>query len=144
VISDQNYRHIPSEEEREKASNSYIISLIAFIGGLPLPIINLFATFIFYFANRQTTFFVRWHCIQALLSQFFVLPLNSAGFWWTISIVFSKTTLSSNYIAYIITLVAYNLVEFIATIHTAIATRKGIHVEWWFFGRLTNLIYKPL
>jgi hypothetical protein len=144
VISDQNFRHVPTEDEREKASNSYIISLIAFIGGLPLPIINLIATFIFYFGNRQTTLFVRWHCIQALLSQFFVLPLNSAGFWWTIAIVFGKTTLSSNYIAYVITLVAYNLVEFIATIHTAIATRKGIHVEWWFFGGLTNRIYKPL
>ena len=37
----------------------------------------------------------------------------------------------------------FNVVEFIATIYTAIATRKGIHVEWWLYGNLTNLICKP-
>jgi hypothetical protein len=133
----------PTEEEREKASNSYIISMIAFIGGLPLPIINLVATFIFYFGNRKSTLFVKWHGMQALLSQIFVLPLNSAGFWWTVSILFDKSVLSSDYVAYMMTLVIFNLAEFVATIHTAIATRNGIHVEWWIFGGLTNMIYKP-
>src|SRR5690606_10981450 len=123
-------------------SNSYLMSLIALIAGLPLPIINLIATLIFYLGNRQGTYFVRWHCTQALISQLSLLLMNSYGFWWTIYIIFSKETISNSYIAYIITILIFNFVEFVATIYTAIQTRKGIHVEWWFYGNLTNLICK--
>ena len=47
-------------------------------------IINLLATLIFYLGNRKGTYFVRWHCTQALLSQLSLLFMNSFGFWWTI------------------------------------------------------------
>lgn len=137
------FSYLPEEHETEKASNSYLMSLVAFMGGLPLPIINLFATLIFYFGNRNQTYFIRWHCTQALLSQLFVLPLNSTAFWWTVSIIFSNGVVSSHYIAYIIAILLLNIIEFIATIHIAIATRKGKHIEWYFFGALTNLICKP-
>lgn len=133
----------PSEHEAEKASNSYLMSLIAVIAGLPLPIINLFATLIFYLGNRKGTYFVRWHCTQALLSQFSLLLMNSFGFWWTISIIFSSEEISNNYIAYLATAIIFNLAEFIATIYTAIYARKGLHVTWWFYGNLTNLICRP-
>jgi len=133
----------PGEHEAEKASNSYLMSLIAVIVGLPLPIINLLATLIFYLGNRKGTYFVRWHCTQALLSQFSLLFINSFGFWWTISILFSSETITNRYVAYMITALFFNVTEFIATIYTAIKTRKGIHVEWWFYGSLTNLTCRP-
>jgi cell shape-determining protein MreD len=118
------------------------MSLIAIIVGLPLPIVNLIATLIFYLGNRKSTYFVRWHCTQALLSQLSMLFINNYGFWWTVSIIFTDETITSNYIAYIIAAIIFNLTEFIATIYTAIQTRKGIHVEWWFYGTLTNIICK--
>lgn len=143
MITTTTFDYVPGEHESEKASNSYLMSLIAFIAGLPLPIINLIATVIFYLGNRKGTYFVRWHCTQALLSQLSVLMMNSAGFWWTISIIFTDESISSNYIAYIFTVIIFNITEFIATIYTAIKTRKGIHVEWWFYGGLTNIICRP-
>jgi uncharacterized Tic20 family protein len=133
----------PEEHEAERASNSYLMSLIAVIVGLPLPIINLLSTLIFYLGNRKGTYFVRWHCTQALLSQFSLLFINSFGFWWTISIIFTSESITNSYIAYIIVVFVANLIELIATIHAAIQTRKGIHVEWWFYGTLTNLICIP-
>jgi hypothetical protein len=142
MSSTNTFQYVPGEHETEQASNSYLISLIAFIGGFPLPIINLIASLFFYMGNRKRTYFVRWHCTQALLSQLFTLPFNSVGFWWTISIIFSHETITSNYIAYLFTLILLNMVEFITTIYTAIAARKGIHVEWWFLGGVTNLICK--
>ncbi len=132
-----------NEHEAEAASGSYLMSLIAIMVGLPLPIVNLIATLIFYLGNRKSTYFVRWHCTQALLSQLSILFINSFGFWWTISIIFTEETVTNKYIAYIITAIIFNLTEFIATIYTAIQTRKGIHVEWWFYGSLTNIICKP-
>jgi len=136
------FSYEPGEHEAETASNSYLMSLIAIVAGLPLPIINLIATLIFYVGNRKATYFVRWHCTQALLSQLSVLFINSFGFWWTISIIFKEETITNKFIAYIISALIFNLAEFITTIYTAIQTRKGIHVEWWFYGNLTNLICK--
>jgi len=142
MINITKFNYEPGEHEAEKASNSYLMSLIALIVGLPLPIINLLATLIFYLGNRKGTYFVRWHCTQALLSQLSMLFINSFGFWWTISIIFTEETITSKYIAYMIVALVFSLSEFIATIYTAIQTRKGIHVEWWFYGNLTNLICK--
>jgi hypothetical protein len=136
------FSYQPGESEAETASSSYLMSLLAIIVGLPLPIVNLLATLIFYLGNRKSTYFCRWHCTQALLSQLSLLFINSCGFWWSISIIFSEETISSKYIAYIIALIALNLTEFIVTIYTAIQTRKGIHVEWWVYGSLTNIICK--
>ncbi len=144
MISVKEFQYLPDEHECEKASNSYLMSLIAIMGGFPLPIINLIATSVFFVANRKGTGFVKWHCTQALLSQLFILPLNSFGFWWTVSIIFGDKQISSNYIAYFLTVFILNLTEFVGTIYTAIATRKGKHVEWWFFGELTNLIFRSI
>lgn len=137
-----NFTYKPGEHEAEKASNSYLMSIVAIIAGLPLPIINLIATLIFYLGNKKGTFFVRWHCTQALLSQFSMFFFNSFGFWWTISIITDSEKISNQYIGYILSILLINAIEFISTIYAAIQTRKGIHVEWWFFGSLTNLICK--
>ena len=142
MIRIKKFIYEPGDHEAETASSSYLMSLIAIIVGLPLPIVNLIATLIFYLGNRKSTYFVRWHCTQALLSQLSMLFINSFGFWWTISLIFTDETISNKYIAYIITVVIFNLTEFIATIFTAIQIRKGIHVEWWFYGPLTNQICK--
>ena len=132
----------PGEHEAEKASNSYLMSLVALVAGLPLPIINLLATFFFFIANRKGTYFVRWHCTQALYSQAILLVFNSISFWWTISIVFGDERLSTEYFAYLFSVILLNIVEFFAIISMAVRTRKGKHVELWFFGALTNLTVK--
>ena len=134
------FYYSPNEYESEKASNSYLMSLIAVIAGLPFPIINLIATFAFYQGNRKGTYFVRWHCTQALLSQFSLLLMNSVAFWWSVSVLFGSENLSNSFISYLITVFLFNLTEFVATIYSAINTRKGLHVKWWFYGDLTNMI----
>lgn len=143
MIHIKKFNYEPGDHEAEKASNSYLMSLIAIIAGLPLPIINLIATFIFYVGNRKSTYFVRWHCTQALVSQVSMLFINSVAFWWTIGIIFGDESLTNQYFGYMFTAFIFNLTEFIATIYTAIKARKGVHVEWWLYGPLTNLICKP-
>ncbi|WP_107039782.1 DUF4870 domain-containing protein [Brumimicrobium mesophilum] len=142
MIQIKQFSYVPGEHESEAASSSYLMSLIAIIVGLPLPIVNLIATLIFYLGNRKSTYFVRWHCTQALLSQLSMLFINSIAFWWSITIILNEEVISNNYIAYLFVVIVFNLTEFITTIYSAIQTRKGIHVEWWFYGALTNLICK--
>jgi uncharacterized membrane protein len=133
----------PSDHEAEKASNSYLMSLIAIMAGFPLPIINLLATLGFYIGNRKSTYFVRWHCMQALLSQLTLLLVNSYGFWWTVYILFGDAPITNDYLAYIISVFIFNLLELFATIYSAIQVRKGKHVSWLFFGSLTDILCKP-
>jgi len=129
-----------SEGSAEKASNSYLMSMIAIMAGLGLPIINLIATFIFFMANRKGDYFVRWHCTQALLSQLLLVAMNSTGFVWLMSILFGEKTFTAEFFAYAALLLIVNIIEFVATVYAAIRTRKGIHVEWWLLGPFTNMI----
>ena len=140
MTQETTFSYNPTEHEREKASNSYLMSLVAVIAGLPLPIINLLATLFFYIGNRKSTYFVRWHCIQALLSQLVLLFANSYSFWWTVSILFTDEKATNNYFAYLFTVIVFNVLEIISTIYCAVQTRKGKHVEVFFFGNVTNLI----
>jgi hypothetical protein len=141
--SSQTFSYQPQEHELERASNSYLMSLLAIVVGLPLPIINLIATIIFFISNRKASYFVRWHCTQALFSQLSVFLVNSVGFWWSISIFFGSASITNNYIAYLFTLLIFNIAEFAGTIYSAVETRKGKHIEWLFYGPLTNLVCKP-
>jgi len=138
----QTIMNAPLEHEMERASNSYLMSLLALIVGAPLPIINLIATLIFYLGNRRSSFFVRWHCTQALLSQLSVFFLISYGFWWTMSIMFTDAAISNEYVAYMITVSLFNVFEFISTLYTAIEVRKGKHVRWWIIGDITDQLVK--
>lgn len=142
MIQTSAFDYKPAENEAEKASNSYLISLVASVAGLPLPIVNLLATLFFFVANKRGTYFVRWHCTQALMAQFSLLFMNSAGFWWTVAIVFGNQFLSNAYVAYMITIILFNFLEFLATVYTSIQTRKGRHVTWWFYSELTDILCK--
>ncbi len=137
------FAYQPQEHELEKASSSYLMSVVIFMIGLPFPIINLLATLGFYLSNRRSTYFVRWHCTQALLSQLAVVMMNSAAFVWIFSVLFLDGEITNPFIAYVITVVLSNITEFVGTIYAAIKIRKGTHVEWYFFGALTNAICKP-
>ncbi len=142
MIFHTDFAYTPNESEREKASNSYLMSLIAIIAGAPMPFVNLLATGIFYLGNRKGAYFTRWHCTQAMLSQITLFFINAVAVGWTLHIVFGDGTLTNSYIAYLITALFIIILEFLMTIYTAVATRRGTHVEWWFWGALTNTICK--
>lgn len=130
------------DEDAEKASNSYLMSLVALIAGMPIPIFNLLAGVIFYAGNRRGSYFVRWHCTQALVSQLVLFFFNSAGFWWTIGLLFFDESFSISYLVYIGVLLIVNLTEFLGTIYAAIGTRKGIDVRFFILSSITDMLCK--
>lgn len=132
----------PLEMENEKASNAYLMSFIALLAGMPLPIINLLATLLFYLGNKSSTLYVRWHCTQALLSQLTILVVNSIGFTWSMRIVFSDVYVTNEYIAYLIVLLLANLTELSLNLYAAIKVRKGEHVRLDMWADMADLIVK--
>jgi len=133
-LMNRSWRKLPMD-----TSCRWLLLLLDFLYRLSTYWLLLF----FFLANRRSTYFVRWHCTQALLSQFSLFLVNTVGFWWTLSVLFREDVEISNpYIAYIATVLCFNIGELVLTIYTAIKTRKGEHISWWFYGPLTNLICK--
>lgn len=132
-------KYLP-ETEREAASNAYLMSLVGAIVGLPLPIINLTATIIFFFMNRKHTAFVRFHCYQAMLSQLLIIVINSICLSWTLRIIFSDGVATDFYFSYLATVIVFNILEYISTIAGAIQARKGKLFSVFFFGPLAYFI----
>ncbi len=142
MIYHKPFEYSPSHTEREKAAYSYVMSILAIIAGLPLPIVNLLATVIFYLGNRKSTYFVRWHCTQALFAQILLFVINMIGVSWLLIIIFGDASFTNAFIAYLAMMLLVNLVELIMTIYSAIQVNRGEHVEWWIFGELTNSFCK--
>jgi uncharacterized membrane protein len=138
----EEFSYRPDDDESEKASNSYLMSIVAVMVGLPFPVVNLLATAFFYLANRRSKRFVRWHCTQALLSQATMLSMNAPALYWTLTIIFGDATVTNLYLSYLITVVLFNLLEFIATVYAAVQTRRGRHVVWWVFGPLADAMVR--
>src|SRR5258708_34804363 len=110
---EQRFIYNPDEYERERAANSYLMSLIALMAGLPLPIVNLIASLLFYLNNRKSTYYVRWHCTQALLIQANTLVMNGADVTWTLRVIFGTLTATTSCRSYVLTVVVCVLVDFI-------------------------------
>lgn len=126
----------------DKASTSYLISLVVMFVGLPMPIFNLLVSIIFYYVNRKASPFVKWHCTQALLIQMTLFLINTSLFWWTLSIMFSDTPLSNAYFSYFILIALINIIQIIQMIISTSKIKKNINIHWWIYGGITDMLIK--
>ncbi|GIV40193.1 MAG: hypothetical protein KatS3mg033_1993 [Thermonema sp.] len=129
-------------DEASLAAKSYMMSLAALVIGLPLPIVNLLATLIFFFSFRRAHLFVRWHAMQAMLSQLTLFALNAPAFWWTVAVLFGSASPDKYYVAYLLLVLLLNVGEFIATLVTVHHLSKQRHVKWWLYGDWCDEILK--
>ncbi|MFP9100741.1 hypothetical protein ACLI09_16955 [Flavobacterium sp. RHBU_24] len=157
-----NTNHTLQPYEYEAAGNAYLMSLAAAVAGLPLPIINVIAAFIYFLARRKSSYAIRWHSLQALLAQLIVMPFNSIALGWTLSIIlhqhpfsawvlphsdhivthsdFTQFSFPPLFWAYLAFVLLLNIFEFIAVISTAIQVRKGINVRWFGIAVITDAL----
>jgi uncharacterized Tic20 family protein len=127
--------------EYESASNSYLMCVVSVIAGLPLPIINVIASVGYYMAQRKSSYFVRWHCIQAILAQAIMVPFNSVAFGWTLGIIINDRQPTLFYGIYLFIIILLNIVEFVTVIITAIRVRNGHNMRWAVIADLTDSLY---
>jgi uncharacterized Tic20 family protein len=133
--------HEISDREKEEASNAYLMTLMVGFVGLPLPIINLIASVAYFLMNKSKSKFVRFHIFQAMVSQIFIVIMNSIALSWTLNIVFGSLVVSNYYIGYIVAAVIFNLLDIIANIIAAIQVRKGRLYSFLFFGVWAKMLY---
>jgi len=135
------YHPIPQPEEievrvREDAMGAYFMMFATTAMGLPLPILNLVASIIYYYVNRDKGKFVQFHTLQSLYSQIPVTLLNSGLVAWTIVNFAKDLDFTSFYWGYLVMTAAADLVYFIFSLVGAVKARKGIFYYFIFFGKL--------
>lgn len=127
--------------EREEASNGYVLTLMTVMVGLPFPIINLIACMLYFFLIKSKSPFVRFHAFQAMTSQAFIIVMNSIALTWTLKVIFTEQDVTNLYLGYIITIVIFNLGDYIINIIAAVKARKGKMMVFTFFGTMAYMIY---
>jgi uncharacterized Tic20 family protein len=132
-----------SRREKDDAMGAYLMMFASIGAGLPLPIINLIAIIIYYFINRGKSRFVRFHMLQSLWSQVPVTLCNAVGVFWAVGIFMSYYSFNNEFLSFIYTLIAINLIYFTFSIIGAVRAYHGRFYYFLFFGKLAyNLAYK--
>lgn len=126
-----------SKKEKEDAMGAYLMMFAAIGAGLPLPIINLIASVIYYFVQKKNTRFVRFHSLQSLWSQLPTTLINAGAMYWTLQIfLFNNLEVSDMYYGYLVMLIILNLAYFAFSIVGAVKARHGKMYYFLFFGKL--------
>ena len=126
-----------TNKEKDDAMGGYLMMFAALAVGLPLPIINLIASIIYYYTNKNNSRFVRFHTYQALLSQLPLTLLNAVCVGWALRIFFSISwTLTPAFIGYAMMLLVANFAYLIFGVIGAVKASKGRMYYYWIFGRI--------
>jgi uncharacterized membrane protein len=127
--------HEIGEREKDDAMGSYLMMFAAMAVGLPLPILNLIASVIYYFLNKGKSRFVKFHCLQALLSQIPTTLCNAVLLFWTIRIFYYHSAeVTTAYKGYALAVLIINLSYIIFSLVASAKARKGQMYYMLLFG----------
>ncbi|MEQ8303478.1 MAG: DUF4870 domain-containing protein [Cyclobacteriaceae bacterium] len=127
-----------TKKEKEDAMGAYLMMFASVGAGLPLPIINLIASIVYFIINKGKSRFVKFHSYQSLLSQFPTTVINAVGVFWAVQIfLLDNYEVTDIFKGYVLMAVVLNLVYFIFSIVGAVKARKGLMYYFIFFGKLS-------
>lgn len=140
-MTDTQYVDIPQPDdierkERDDAMGSYLMMFASTGVGLPLPIINLIASVIYYFVNKGKSRFVHFHALQSLLSQAPTTLLNAGLVFWTFRNIRNDFDFTDVFLGYLGMVILANLIYFIFSIIACVQAYKGRMYYMLFFGRV--------
>ena len=126
------------ERQKEDAMGAYLMMFASLAIGLPIPLLNIVASVIYFFINRKTGTFVAFHALQALLSHIPVVLLNAGVIGWLVGIlaVPPHDAFSPAFFWYLFFSVLANLAWIIWSIVALVHARKGHFVYMPVIGRL--------
>lgn len=126
-------------KEREQSLAAYLMMFATAAAGLPLPFLNLVASFAYYYFTKSTSRFVRFHSFQSLISQLPISLMNGVAVFWTFRILFTEVVFSDMYKGYLAVVVLSNLVYVLFSLIAAIKAYKGHMFYFVFFGKVAYL-----
>ncbi|MGD9976888.1 MAG: DUF4870 domain-containing protein [Bacteroidales bacterium] len=126
-----------NERERQDAMGAYLMMFASTALGLPLPVLNLIASIIYYFVNKSKGRFVQFHSLQSLYSQLPVSLLNSYLVIWAIVNVVNENPFTNIFWGLLFTAGIFNVLYFAFSIVGAVKAYRGQFYYFLFFGKLS-------
>ncbi len=124
-----------TRKEKDDAMGGYLMMFAALGAGLPLPIINLIASIIYYHMNKSNSLFVKFHTYQALVSQIPLTLANGVCVFWGIRIaIFHTWHVNNFFIGFALMLLVANILYLVFGIISAVKASRGRMYYYWFFG----------
>jgi uncharacterized membrane protein len=145
-MADQEQAGIPlpqpgdiSQREKDDAMASYLMMFASWAVGLPLPLVNLIASVVYYAVNRKASKFVAFHSLQSLLSQVPVSLLNAGVVGWGIGLLVKGDAGDGlwPFLGYVFFVVAVNILYLVFSIIALVQANKGRFYYMPFFGRIS-------
>jgi uncharacterized Tic20 family protein len=124
------------QRERDDAMGAYLMMFASWAVGLPLPFLNLVASFVYYIVNRRSSRFVAFHSFQALIVHLPVAVYNALLMLWLVVALISGRSLSANFLPALVLGIALNLGYIFFSVLALRRASKGIfyYIPW--FGRI--------
>jgi uncharacterized membrane protein len=128
-----------SQREKDDAMASYLMMFASWAIGLPLPLVNLVASVVYYVVNRKGSKFVAFHSLQSFLSQVPVSLLNAGVVGWGIGLLVKGDAAQGlwPFLGYVFFVVAINILYIVFSIVALLQANKGRFYYLPFFGRMS-------
>jgi len=130
-----------TEREKDDAMGAYLMMFASLAIGLPIPLLNLIASLIYFLVNKKTSPFVAFHALQALLSHIPVVLLNAGAAAWVITNLATHTASWAGFFWYLFFTVLVNLTYIVWSIVALIHANKGRFFYMPVFGRISFATY---
>jgi uncharacterized membrane protein len=123
------------DRDKEDAMGAYLMMFASLAIGLPIPLVNLIASVIYFFVNRKNSLFAAFHSLQALLTHIPVVLLNAGMVGWLIGNLVVKAGYAPGFFWYLFFTILANLAYIIWSIVALVRARKGRFVYFPLIGR---------
>lgn len=124
-----------SERERDDAMASYLMMFASLAVGLPVPLLNLVASVIYFLVNRKTSRFVAFHALQALLTHIPVVLLNAGLVGWVVANLVTRAGFWAPFRWYLVFTVLVNLAYIAWSIVALVRAHQGRFLYMPLIGR---------
>jgi uncharacterized membrane protein len=115
---------------------AYLMMFASLAIGLPIPLVNLIASVIYFLVNRKSSPFVAFHALQALLTHVPVVLLNAGLVGWLVGILVSQAGFYAAFFWYMLFTILINLAYIVWSIVALIHAHKGRFFYMPIVGRL--------
>ena len=141
--------HLPqpseiTEREKDDAMGAYLMMFASLAIGLPIPLLNLIASVIYFLVNKKTSAFVAFHALQALLSHIPIVLLNAGLVAWIITKLATHATSWAWFFWYLFFTILVNLTYIVWSIVALINANKGRFFYMPVVGRFSFARYYGL
>jgi uncharacterized Tic20 family protein len=129
-----------TKKEKEDAMGAYLMMFAASALGMPLPLINLIASLIYYFLNNKKSRFVAFNAYQSMITHLFIGILNFGLLVWVIYnfVEMSKKNLFNDYFyLFLFFVVIWNLIYIVYSVIACVKAYRGEFFYMLFFGRVS-------